>query len=619
MADKSNRQLPAGADIVPGQGVHFRVWAPDRKSVEVMLPGEVTRFIPLHREPNDGYFSALIPGATAGTQYKYRLDGAHSYPDVASRYQPAGPHHNSEVIDPSAFTWSDAAWPGVQLAGQVIYEMHIGAFTPEGTWAAAAEHLNSLKELGITLLEIMPVNEFPGQFGWGYDGVHPFAPTRLYGTPDDFRRFVDRAHSLGLGVILDVVYNHLGPDGNYFGAFSRHYFTHKHGTDWGDAINFDGEKSGPVRDLFIANAAYWIREFHLDGLRLDATQNIYDQSADHILAAIAREVRMQSNGRGTILIAENEPQDAKLVRPPEQGGYGLDALWNDDLHHTAMVRLTGHNDSYYSDYLGTPQEFISAAKYGSLYQGQRSRHRGRRRGTSSRGVSPRAFVNFLQNHDQVANTPRGERAHLLTSPGIHRAMTALILLLPGTPMLFQGEEFAASSPFFYFADQREDLRESIREGRRGFLATPELLADPCDPATFEKSKLDHTEREQGRHAEMWHLIHDVLQLRPKDPSAPEGAVLSADAFVLRYFSDDLLIIVNFGLDLPLHPAPEPLLAPPADCEWEVVWSTEAPKYGGRGVLRSDPNWIAPGHATIVLKPCGGAEPARPTRRPTSQT
>ena len=590
--------------------------------MDVVIAGEPAQFLPLSRDSEDGYFSGRVDAAQAGTLYKYRLDGADWYPDPASRFQPEGPHGYSEVIDPGTFAWTDQKWRGMKLENQVVYEMHIGTFTAEGTWRAAIAYLPYLAETGITLLEVMPVSEFPGRFGWGYDGVHPFAPTRLYGGTNDFREFVDKAHANGLGVILDVVYNHLGPDGNYFGAYSPYYFTAKHKTDWGEAINFDGEHCGPVREFFTANAGYWIKEYHLDGLRLDATQNIYDDSPDHILTAIGRAVRAAADGRDTIVIGENEEQCVKLIRPIEKGGYGLDGLWNDDLHHTAMVRLTGHNEAYYTDYRGTPQEFVSAAKYGYLYQGQWYKWQNQRRGSASFGCPPGAFVNFLQNHDQIANSARGQRAHMLTAPGIHKAVTAYILLTPGTPMLFQGEEFASSAPFLYFADQGPEVAQLIKEGRRKFLGQFRSLgdaemwscfADPGDPQTFERCKLDHAERERGSHREVHELIRDVLKLKREDPvlSKPrpgsmDGAVLSTDAFVLRYFgeSDDRLVIVNFGVDLHLNPAPEPLLAPPEGKEWDIILSTEGPRYGGCGVPPADTveNWIVPGQATLVLKP-----------------
>ena len=294
--------MPVGAECVSTGGVHFRVWAPGHQSVEVELACEAPTFVAMQPEEG-GYYSAHLSAAHRGSLYKYRLDARASFPDPASRFQPQGPHNYSQVVDRSSYRWSDDGWRGLKIEGQVVYEMHIGTFTKEGTWRSALTELKPLADLGITVLEVMPVAEFPGRFGWGYDGVHPYAPTHLYGTPDDFREFVDTAHGLGMGVILDVVYNHLGPDGNYLTAFSPHYVTGRHETDWGEALNFYGPQSSPVREFFIANAGYWIEEFHLDGLRLDATQNIYDESEDHILAAITREVRLKAAGRSTIVVA----------------------------------------------------------------------------------------------------------------------------------------------------------------------------------------------------------------------------------------------------------------------------------------------------------------------------
>ena len=609
----------------PG-GVHFRVWAPQRSRVAVLLQSaagkDTTETVELAAE-GDGYFSGTAPGAEAGSLYWFQLDADPTrYPDPASRFQPDGPHGPSQAVDPRSFEWTDQDWRGVQLKGQVLYEMHIGTFTAEGTWQAAMRELPELARAGITVLELMPVAEFPGRFGWGYDGVDLFAPTRLYGTPDKMRQFVNEAHRHGLGVILDVVYNHLGPDGNYLKAFAEDYFSKVYTTDWGEAINYDGPNNGPVREFFETNAAYWIDEFHLDGLRIDATQDVHDKSAEHILAAITRRVRQAAQGRGTIVIAENEPQCTQLVRPPERDGYGMDALWNDDFHHTAMVRLSGRSEAYYNDYLGNPQEFISAMKWGYLYQGQWYRWQKKRRGHSTRGVPPAAFVLFIQNHDQIANSGKGLRAHRVASPGCYKAMTALMLLGPGTPMLFQGQEFAASSPFFYFADHREDLAKMVEEGRRKFLAQfpsiaqPEVqanLPDPADPQTFVRSKLDFADRQ--RNAEIYNLHTDLLTLRREDeafsaqrPGGLDGAVLGDDAFVLRYFVEDngdRLLLVNFGTDVHLDPAPEPLLAPPEGKRWTTLWSTEEPKYGGVGIPpvdTKDDNWHIPGQAAVVLAP-----------------
>jgi len=612
------RKVPVGAELADG-GVHFRVWAPHSQKVAVQLNSSThgeTKIVPLEPEAN-GYFSGLISDANPNMLYKLRLDSG-AFPDPASRFQPEGPHGPSQIVDPGAFRWTDHAWRGVQRDGQVIYEMHIGTFTTEGTWASAMEQLPELARLGVTVLEVMPVADFPGRFGWGYDGVNLFAPTRLYGKPDEFRAFVDRAHALGLGVILDVVYNHIGPDGNYLKKFSPDYFSSRYKNEWGEALNFDGANSGPVREFFIANAGYWIDEFHLDGLRLDATQQIFDRTDDHLLAAITRRVHEAANGRATYLVAENEEQHSKLVRAPVQGGYGLDALWNDDFHHSATVAITGHNEAYYSDHSGHPQEFISAMKRGYLFQGQWYAWQKKRRGLPTTGLHPANFVNYLQNHDQIANSLRGIRLHELTSPGLLRAMTALLLLGPGTPMLFQGQEFTASAPFLYFADHNPELAKLVAKGRRQFLeqfpsiARPEStphLANPELEKTFQKCKLNFTERE--RHASNYALHRDLLKLRREDPvfrnpkpGGVDGAVLGTEAFVLRFFGpdgDDRLVLVNLGSDLQLAGIPEPLLAPVEDASWKLIWSSEDPGYGGFGTPPpQEGNWRAPGHGTVVL-------------------
>ena len=441
------------------RSAHARVWAPRRKSVELVTFGEdgaAGRVVPLERE-DGGFFSACAPGVKAGTRYRYRLDGGDAFPDPASRYQPDGPHGPSQVVDPTTFNWTDAGWRGISRAGQIISEIHIGTFTPEGTFRAATAKLDALADVGITAIEIMPIADFPGKFGWGYDGVNLYAPTRLYGTPDDLRALVDAAHARGLGVILDVVYNHLGPDGNYLTQFSDRYVGKKP-TEWGDSLNFDGEDSGPVRELVVRNAEYWITEFHLDGLRLDATQQIYDDSDRHIIADVVAAARAAAGEREILVVGENEPQDTRLIRSPETGGYGVDALWNDDFHHAAFVAMTGKAEAYYSDYRGTPQEFVSAAKHGFLYQGQYYAWQKDRRGTPALDFGPTSFVNFLESHDQVANLSRSRRVHQLTSPALFRAMTALLLLSPQTPMLFQGEEWNASSPFPFLPDTPEIWR-----------------------------------------------------------------------------------------------------------------------------------------------------------------
>jgi maltooligosyltrehalose trehalohydrolase len=618
MGGDLRRRFPVGAEV-HGGSVSFRVWAPRCHRVAAVIDtpsGSVE--CPLSPEGN-GYFEVQTRTARAGSRYQFRLDdGTFLYPDPVSRFQPEGPHGPSEVIDSGTFPWTDYDWTGVSRHGQVIYELHVGTFTPQGTWAAAEDKLPWLADFGITLIELMPVAEFSGEFGWGYDGVNLFAPTRLYGRPDEFRHFVDRAHALGLGVILDVVYNHFGPDGNYHHAFSRDYFTDRYSTDWGEAINFGDENSRPVREFVTTNGCYWITEFHLDGLRIDATQNIYDSSDEHILQQLCRGAREAAGGRSIYIVGENESQDVRHVVPLEENGFGMDSLWNDDLHHTALVALTGHSEAYYSDYQGTPQEFISAIKWGYLYQGQWYEWQQRKRGTSTLNVDPASFVSFLENHDQVANSGKGQRPHQVACPGRYRALTALILLSPATPMLFQGQEFGATTPFFYFAAHRPDLARLVDEGRKKFLAQfpslaspkiQEIIRDPAERSTFELSKLDWEQAD--RNVEAVALHRDLLRLRKSDPTLQrkrpriDGAVLSPEAFLLRYFDEefgDRLLLVNLGRDLRLSPCPEPLLAEPAGQKWTVGWSSEDPQYGGLGTppLSRKGRWFLPGNAAMFL-------------------
>jgi len=627
-----SRRLPVGVEVLrdsgePG-GVHARVWAPNAQFVELVTEGASARSWPLTAEP-EGYHSASIPGIAAGTKYRFRLDGNESYPDPASRFQPDGPHGSSVVMDPSTFAWSDSEWKGIRGAGQVIYELHVGTFTKGGTFQSAIERLPDLVDIGVTVIEVMPIAEFSGQFGWGYDGVAIFAPSHLYGTPNDLRAFIDMAHRLELAVILDVVYNHFGPDGNYTSKYSSKYMSDRL-TEWGGAINFSGDGSGPVREFFIANARYWIEEFHFDGLRLDATQSMFDDSPTHIIAEIREAVVTAARPRGTFVVGENERQQAWLIDSREMGGCELDALWNDDFHHSARVAVTGRDEAYYSGYRGSPQELISAAKYGFLYQGQSYPWQKNRRGTPALSKPPTKFITFIQNHDQIANTNLGVRVHRQTSPGRFRTITTLLLLLPQTPMLFQGQEFAASSPFLYFADHSPELAKLVREGRTQFMAQfPSIasdegrttLSDPGDPWTFVRCKLEWSERRT--HTEVVALHRDLLRLRRDDPVLREpkvhrvdGAVLAEAAFILRYFGsdgDDRLLAVNLGGRLHASPIAEPLAAPPLDCEWRVMFSTETPKYGGSGtpaIETIDDGWWLPAESAVLLCPTNATTPSR---------
>jgi len=634
-----SRRYPIGAELIGPNQTHFRIWAPRAQDVDLVLEESAKKdakrtFHSLERE-DDGYFSG-VANVGAEALYRFRVNKAeHFHPDPASRFQPHGPHGSSCIVDPTQFKWTDSKWRGVKMDGHVIYEMHVGTFTKEGTWQAAAEQLAELARIGITVVEMMPIADFPGNFGWGYDGVDLFAPFHLYGTPDDLRQFVDCAHSLGLAVILDVVYNHFGPDGNYIRIFSDHYFTERYENDWGESINFDGPYSGPVREFFITNGRYWIDEFHFDGFRFDATHEVKDSSDEYIIGAIGRAARETAKSREIILIAENERQEAKLIVPREKGGDDLDAVWNDDFHHAAVVALTGKREAYYSDYLGSPQEFISAAKYGYLFQGQPYFWQEAPRGSTAFGAKPESFVAFIENHDQVSNTAAGERLRFQSSPGRYRAMTALLLLGPWTPLLFQGEEFGASTPFIFFTDVGDGpMREAIRKGRFAFLAqfpsfataeVQERLPVPSDPTVFVSCKLDFSERQKNK--ELYDLHVDLLRLRREDsrfreqkPNGVDGAVLGPAGFVLRYFSDngrdDRLLVVNFGELRELNPAPEPLLAPPLGLEWETLWSSESARYGGSGTapVATQDNWTLPAEATIALRLVPEKNPRRQPKK-----
>ena len=577
-----DRRRPIGAEVI-GDAVDFRVWAPDHREVAVVIDD---REHGLERG-KDGHFRGAVRGTRAGARYRFRLDRGEAFPDPASRFQPEGPKGASEVVDPNSYRWRER---NPTIDRRVIYEMHIGTFTREGTWRAAAEHLKPLAQIGINTLEVMPVNEFPGRFGWGYDGVDLWAPTRLYGSPDDFRSFVDSAHALGLAVILDVVYNHLGPDGCYLGRFTKSYFTDRYTNEWGDAINFDGPGCEGVREFFSQNAAYWIDEYRLDGLRLDATQSINDSSPTHILAEVSQCAREATRGREIFIVAENEPQDINLIRE-----YGIDALWNDDWHHAAMIAAGKPREAYYLDYKGTPQEFVSLARHGFLYQGQWYAWQKNRRGTPSLDTPPERLVSYLQNHDQVANSQNGKRIHELAPRGKYRALTALLLLGPNTPMLFQGEEFASSAPFLYFADHNKELAGAVAKGRAEFLEQfPSIdlkrLDAPHDIATFEKCKLDH--------AEAIPLIRELLELRHQLAPADriDGAVLSHEAFVLR-FDDDRLLVINLGERVDLDVAPEPLLAPPPNARWEVRWSSDGTT---KIEFEAAPSWRIPSECAVLM-------------------
>lgn len=607
------RSMPIGAEIFE-DGVHFRVWAQDRKQVNVVFAHSTHQKFPLLPE-NNGYFSGLISEAKEGFLYNFQLDDDPIiYPDPASRFQPQGPHGPSQIINPRSYRWRDDDWRGIERKNAIIYEMHIGTFTPEGTWKSAMEELEELSKLGITVIEMMPVNEFSGNYGWGYDGVDLFAPMHVYGSPDDLRQFIDKAHFYGMAVILDVVYTHLGPDGNYLKKFSEKYFSNKYTTDWGEAVNFD-EDAINVREFFITNAGYWIEEFHFDGLRVDAAQIIYDSSETHILSEIAEIVRGKAKNRLSFLTAEDGYP--RIVRAPEKGGYGFDALWDDDFFCSIYVRVTNIKDIYFENYSGSIQEIISSLKYGFLYQGQWFKWVNKNRGGSAHDLEYKKVIRILQNHDYVANL-FGKRIHQLTTPGIYRALVALHLLSLQIPLIFQGEEFASSSPFYFFADFNPEINANIIKSRDKFFSsfTSETAQKIIHPSpnptikeTFLRCKLDFSERKTNAH--IYNLYKDLIALRKNDcvfnqeQTYIDCALLNNDAFLVRYFSDtgERLLIINLGPEFLIDPPSEPLLAPPDNHSWEICWYSNNLKYGATDSsnLPSRNSWRIPQEIAIVLK------------------
>ena len=521
--------------VVVGSRVRFRAWAPTRRRVEVVLDprGPEPRRIPLEAA-GDGTFSTEVAGVLPGDLYAYALDGEGPFPDPCSRFQPSGVHGPSAVVDPWLFNWSDAGWRGRSLDRAVLYELHVGTFTPEGTFAGAMARLPYLADLGVTVVELMPVADFPGARNWGYDGASLFAPAHTYGTPDDLRRFVDAAHRRGIAVLLDVVYNHFGPDGAYAFAFSPFYRSERHESPWGAAVNVDGAHAGHVRGFFIENALHWLFEYHIDGFRFDATHAIVDDSRTHLLAELAARIRSAVTERTILLVAEDDRNLAAIVRPPGEGGWGLDAVWADDFHHQVHRGATGERDGYYRDYSGALADLATTMRHGWFFTGQPSTHAGRPRGTDPAGVPLERMVICLQNHDQVGNRPFGDRLHHLIDAARYRALTALLLFAPETPLLFMGQEWAADTPFQYFTDHRQDLGRLVTEGRHAEFSRFDAFADPAlrarmpDPqaaSTFDASRLDWNEQARLRHAVVLELYRRLLRMRHREPAFEPGGSL----------------------------------------------------------------------------------------------
>ena len=539
-----------GAIVQGGGRVDFRVWAPATRAVGIVVErdGHAAEARALTGGP-DGQFTLTWHGLDAGARYRYVLDGGAPLPDPASRQQPNGVHGASAVVDPSAFHWSDGHWEGVPLEALTVYELHVGTFSPAGTFAGVTERLPLLRDLGVTAIELMPVADFPGTRNWGYDGVSLFAPARCYGAPDDLRRLVDTAHFLGLAVLLDVVYNHTGPDGSYLSAFSPHYFNDRHPSPWGQGLDVDGTHSHHVREFFIENALHWVHEYHMDGLRLDATHAIHDDSARHILAELTARVKASVAARHVHLIAEDHRNLATMVMPPEEFGWGLDAVWADDFHHQMRRLLAGDRDGYYRDFTGTTVDLAATLRQGWFFTGQYSEHLQAARGTDPASVPARRFVVCLQNHDQIGNRARGERLHHQIDSAAFRAASVVLLTAPLTPLLFMGQEWAASAPFQYFTDHAEPLGRLVTEGRRrefgdfASFADQEAAAAIPDPqalSTFTASRLDWTERNVEPHGGMVRLYSALLHLRRAELDAgPEP-----EEFAVEALDDDTLVMIR---------------------------------------------------------------------------
>ena len=499
------------------------VWAPRARLVEVQSGGQRVAMTPAE----GGWHEVDTAALGAGDDYSLVLDGGDPLPDPRSAWQPHGVHGPSRVVDHARFTWTDAAWRGRALADTVVYEVHTGAFTAAGTFDAAIERIDHLVDLGVGAVEIMPVAAFPGSRGWGYDGVELYAVQDSYGGPDGLKRFVDACHAAGLAVVLDVVYNHLGPDGNVLGRFGP-YFTDKHRTPWGDAINFDGPGSDEVRRFVVDNALMWLRDYHVDGLRLDAVHAITDTSALHILEEVAGAVHALADelGRRLWVIAESDLDDPRIVADRERGGYGVDAQWSDDFHHAMHASLAGETSGYYADF-GAVGDVAEALTGVFVRAGEHSRFRDRRHGRPVGDLPGTRFLGYMQNHDQVGNRARGERSGALMSTGRLHIAAALVVLGPFVPMLFMGEEWAASTPFQYFTDhQDEQLAAAVSEGRRAEFASfgwrPDEVPDPQDPATFARSKLDWSERGTGVHADLLRWHRDLVALRMRTATLRDG-------------------------------------------------------------------------------------------------
>lgn len=578
----TTRQEPSYGATLNGDVAEFRVWAPFQRKITLRLTrGAITEDIAMESDGED--FIAVAP-ASAGDRYSYVLDDGTAVADPISRLLREGVHGPTEIVDPEAFQWSDRGehWRGLDLRDYVIYELHVGTFTPEGTFDGAVRKLDYLKQLGITVIEIMPVAAFPGSRGWGYDGVSPYAVQASYGGPDGLKRLVDAAHRIGLAVILDVVYNHLGPEGNYLPKFGP-YFTSHHKTPWGDAVNYDSECCEHVRQYVVDNALYWIREYRLDGLRLDAVQTIKDDSPQHIVAEVqarVQEVARQLN-RQVCVIAETDENDSRYVKPASGGGYGLDAVWSDDFHHAIHAFFAGERQGYYQDF-ADPQQIARALREGYVFQGDYFRFWSAPRGTSAKDVALPANVICIQNHDQVGNRAKGERLTALIPRGARKVAAALLLLAPHTPLLFMGQEYDETAPFQFFADfQDPALKTAVSEGRRSEFKDFDFndVPDPEDPQTFGRSRLTWADAAENR--EMLEWYRQLLQLRKQYVTNSEriaDANYEAGVLTMTVPATEAKLMVQASLQ-------SSVTLPAVQDGWDPALHAEDDGYGVRVLVR----------------------------------
>jgi len=605
--------MPFGAELCAAGATRFALWAPAAARVELERLGPAVHALSPMQPRAGGWHEYVAQDAPAGTQYRFVLDSGLAVPDPASRRNPLDVHGPSEVIDPRAYVWQQAAWAGRPWEEAVIYELHVGAFTPQGSFAAASARLHELAAIGITAIELMPVADFPGGRNWGYDGVLLYAPDASYGTPDELKALVDRAHALGMMVLLDVVYNHFGPEGNYLHAYCPTFFNTKHETPWGAAINFDGEGNRTVRDFYVHNALYWIDEYRFDGLRLDAIHAIRDGSPVHIVTEIAHALRDgPGRDRQVHLVLENDANESHhLERGADLAPLAATAQWNDDLHHAAHVLATGERDGYYADYADAPVARLGRALAdGFIYQGEPSPFRGGApRGEPSAQLPLAAFVSFLQTHDQVGNRALGQRIHALSDERMEKAALACLLLSPHVPMLFMGEEFAASTPFLFFCDFGPDLARAVTEGRRrefaqfaGFSeeSVRARIPDPGDPATFEASKLQWEEREKTPHRQRLALVRGLIALRhnhllPRLRGTRGGAKLEILNGVLRV---EWTLGDGVRLRLLAHFDAAPVSVPPR-LAGDAIYSDGIAVSGDGSLV------LAPGAVEVLLVPADG--------------